>query len=70
MDIRLSGWSRVIGAVSDVLQVQACAALPKALPLPLYGSRIAAGFPSPADDHLEATLDLNEHQAYCRIVEQ
>jgi DNA polymerase V len=34
---------------------------PTALPLPLYGSRIAAGFPSPADDHLEDTLDLNEH---------
>jgi DNA polymerase V len=32
-----------------------------ALPLPLYTSRIAAGFPSPADDHLEAPLDLNEH---------
>ena len=31
------------------------------LPLPLYTSRIAAGFPSPADDHLEAPLDLNEH---------
>jgi DNA polymerase V len=34
---------------------------PTVLPLPLYGSRIAAGFPSPADDHLEDTLDLNEH---------
>ena len=32
-----------------------------ALPLPLYTSRIAAGFPSPADDHLEAPLDLNAH---------
>ncbi len=31
------------------------------LPLPLYGSRVAAGFPSPADDHLEAPLDLNQH---------
>ena len=35
--------------------------MPSALPLPLYTSRIAAGFPSPADDHLEAPLDLNEH---------
>lgn len=33
---------------------------PAALPLPLYTSHIAAGFPSPADDHLEAPLDLNE----------
>lgn len=29
--------------------------------LPLYASPIAAGFPSPADDHLEDALDLNEH---------
>ena len=34
---------------------------PNTLLLPLYTSRIAAGFPSPADDHLEAPLDLNEH---------
>ena len=34
---------------------------PRPLPLPLYGSRVAAGFPSPADDHLEKPLDLNEH---------
>ncbi len=34
---------------------------PTALPLPLDGSRIAAGFPSPADDDLEGTIDLNEH---------
>ncbi|WP_242523012.1 LexA family protein [Thiocystis minor] len=34
---------------------------PAALALPLYGSRISAGFPSPADDDLEGTLDLNEH---------
>ncbi len=29
--------------------------------LPLYSSRVAAGFPSPADDHIEKTLDLNTH---------
>lgn len=29
--------------------------------LPLYASKVAAGFPSPADDYLEGTLDLNEH---------
>jgi len=32
---------------------------PKVL-LPLYGGKVAAGFPLPADDHLEKTLDLNE----------
>ena len=29
-------------------------------PLPLYLSRIKAGFPSPADDYLDKKLDLNE----------
>src|SRR4029079_15859199 len=28
--------------------------------LPLFLSRIAAGFPSPADDYLEKRLDLND----------
>ena len=29
--------------------------------LPLYSSRVPAGFPSPADDYIEAKLDLNQH---------
>ena len=29
--------------------------------IPLYGTKIRAGFPSPADDYVEARLDLNEH---------
>ncbi len=29
--------------------------------LPLFSTKVAAGFPSPADDHLEASLDLNEY---------
>lgn len=32
-----------------------------ALQRPLYDSKVAAGFPSPADDHLESQLDLNEY---------
>ena len=31
------------------------------LKCPLYASRVSAGFPNPADDYLEGTLDLNEH---------
>ena len=31
-----------------------------ALALPLFSSKIPAGFPSPADDHLEASIDLNQ----------
>ena len=30
-------------------------------PLSLFGCRVSAGFPSPADDYLEAPLDLNDH---------
>lgn len=30
------------------------------LPLPFYGNKVAAGFPSPAQDYVENTLDLNE----------
>ena len=33
---------------------------PPPLALPLYGTKVAAGFPSPADDHLDRMLDLNE----------
>lgn len=29
--------------------------------LPLFAGKVPAGFPSPADDHLEATIDLNQH---------
>jgi DNA polymerase V len=30
------------------------------MPLPLYSGKVSAGFPSPADDHLETNIDLNE----------
>ena len=33
---------------------------PSKLALPLFASKVAAGFPSPADDYVEKTLDLNE----------
>ena len=29
--------------------------------LPLYACAVQAGFPSPADDHMEGKLDLNKH---------
>ena len=28
---------------------------------PLYSSKVSAGFPSPADDNLEESLDLNSY---------
>lgn len=29
--------------------------------IPLYSSKVRAGFPSPADDYIETRMDLNEH---------
>jgi DNA polymerase V len=29
--------------------------------LPLFGSKVQAGFPSPANDHMETAFDLNQH---------
>lgn len=34
---------------------------PVILPLPFFLSRVPAGFPSPAQDYVEAELDLNSH---------
>ena len=34
---------------------------PVELSIPIFTSRVQAGFPSPADDHLEDALDLNTH---------
>ena len=33
---------------------------PGSLLLPFYASRVSAGFPSPADGHLDGVLDLND----------
>ena len=33
----------------------------KSVIIPLYDYSVSAGFPSPADDHLEKNLDLNEY---------
>ncbi|MEB0134572.1 translesion error-prone DNA polymerase V autoproteolytic subunit [Actimicrobium sp. CCC2.4] len=36
-------------------------ALTPVCPRPLYGQRISAGFPSPAEEYLEKGLDLNQY---------
>ena len=33
----------------------------KGYKIPMYSSKVQAGFPSPADDYIEKMLDLNEH---------
>lgn len=46
--------------IHDTLSLEFYAAdLSTPLELPLAGTAVAAGFPSPAEDHLEVTLDLN-----------
>ena len=35
--------------------------------IPIFTSRVQAGFPSPADDHLEDTLDLNTHLIHHKV---
>ncbi len=50
--------SCLIGAFQDVVSVS-----PMRLgrvQLPLFVGKVAAGFPSPADDYVDKTLDLNE----------
>lgn len=52
-------WSDVLTA-SGLTAMRPSDAL-SALRLPLFGYRIAAGFPSPADDYIEERIDLNRH---------
>lgn len=41
--------------------VGAAALSPEPQPLPLFASAVRAGFPSPADDHLDTEMDLHRH---------
>jgi|TARA_B110000116_G_C16787623_1_gene561873 DNA polymerase V len=44
-----------------ILQALTPSCVPIKLTLPLYSCGVAAGFPSPAEDHVDRGLDLNEH---------
>lgn len=54
-----------INAVRDFLErphgLLRPAEQPTVVHLPLFSHKIAAGFPSQADDYIEARIDLNEH---------
>jgi DNA polymerase V len=52
-------WSDLL--TSSGLMSMRPSAVPSALRLPLFSHRIAAGFPSPADDYVEERIDLNRH---------
>lgn len=45
----------------EALEFEFPAFNPLRLELPLYGSKVRAGFPSPADDHMEKRLDVSEY---------
>jgi DNA polymerase V len=46
--------------MSHVTALFAAPECPSALTRPLFLAQVAAGFPSPADDHLDRDLDLHE----------
>jgi len=54
-----------MGAQQDSTKQDSKAAKDKSnvvrLSIPLYSSKVAAGYPSPAEDHIEDTLDLNDY---------
>lgn len=45
--------------LSRVAEVKQLLISPKNHEIPLYANKVPAGFPSPADDYLEAKIDLN-----------
>ena len=51
---------RVLRIVATDTKPRSLKPNPTKLYTPLFGHKIAAGFPSPADDFVEASLDLNE----------
>jgi DNA polymerase V len=46
--------------MAKALEIFSCE-IQKKLPLPLYLSKVCAGFPSPAEDYLDKKLNLNDH---------
>lgn len=50
-----------LSAINNVSVIWQCPdPLPESLSIPLFECPVVAGFPSPADDHVQASLDLNE----------
>lgn len=53
----ISDWTSVDNIALPILEPSAFLTQAN---LPLFASKVPAGFPSPADDHLEAAIDLNQ----------
>ena len=49
------------GRLDTVTEIRTPLIASKSVSLSLFGYKVAAGFPSPADDHLEKRLDANEY---------
>lgn len=52
---------QTISANAKIISRPAAEEVPADECFPLFAERVAAGFPSPADDYLEGQLDLNEY---------
>ncbi len=53
--------SKKIGNISEIYKIKNNTNNNLKIKLPLYHTRISAGFPSPAEDYIDKKLDLNEH---------
>lgn len=47
--------------MANVASVEQPALLPNTVELPLFSTKVAAGYPSSADDHVDRGLDLNDY---------
>lgn len=54
--LAIGGWHSSIAVLAGAVDEGAAQ-----IAVPLFVSRISAGFPSPADDYIEAELDLNRY---------
>jgi DNA polymerase V len=52
--------NRPYGLVAIVSPAKTSKSIPSSLTLPLYESRVPAGFPSPAEDYVERAINLND----------
>lgn len=53
-------WVRYKGGTVMTMEFYKTSDSSTGVEIPYYGDRVAAGFPSPAEDYMEQTLDLNE----------
>lgn len=52
---------RLLEAQGNVVDISELASASQTLELPLFSTKVAAGFPSPADDHVEKRLDPRDY---------